>query len=250
MPTPKKRVASKAIEHPIWTTLGAVLGVVGLVLSGIEIYQNVRPDPADLEVVYISIDSQQSVKGTLEGQSVSVGLTPIELTLQNKGGEPVLISKIEADVVFFQQLVDCTRSQPRPGAITVPYALPIPMDGVAPRANQFAKEVRIAVEPGVADRVVLTLGPQSQSGFDTQPMVMSVRLKLAHGGGQTMDVGTVSLVTTVDAASKQIDGLTVPSEQTRSCAEQNLGHLDTMFAIQARRSAVLESLRSAYQAAA
>ncbi|MFA5607978.1 MAG: hypothetical protein WDA07_12435 [Leucobacter sp.] len=243
---------SRATQNPIWTTLGALVGIIGLVLSSVQVYQAIRTPPVDLEIVALSLDSQQSVQGTLPGgNSQSVEVTPIDITLQNKGGEPSLITKIEAEVVYFQQLQDCTFSAPSRESITTKYDLKIPMDGVKPTTTDIAREIRFEVKAGVADRMVLTLGPQTQQAFATAPMVMTAKLTMIHDDNQVLEVRGVSLVTTVGAANAQIEAVGVddPSPQTRACAQANLEHLNTMYAIQANRSRALDSLRSAYQRA-
>jgi hypothetical protein len=253
-PPQKNRMWAKAVKHPAWTTFGALIGIVGLVLSVVQIIQAMQTPPLDLEVAALTSDGQQSVRGTVTGGDAegtrSIGLTPIELTLQNKGGKPSLITRIDAEIVYFQQLKDCTGAEPTSETIAAKYQLLIPMSDVEPTEKQLASEVRFEVKPGAADRMVLNLGPQTQPAFETTPMLMSARIKLVHDGDQALDVGTASLVTTVDAATAQLDALgSSPSPATRSCAKENLDHLDEMFAIQATRSSLLDSLRSAYQQA-
>ena len=248
-PKPKKKVWTKAVENPLWTTVGALVGIVGLVLSSIQIFQALQTPPVDLEVAAVTIDGQQSAQGEVDGDEKTFALTPIELTLQNKGGEPSLITQIDAEVIYFQQLADCTGAKPARDTLVGPYALAIPMDGAAPSEKKFSNQIRFEVKPGAADRMVLTFGPAAQPAFATTPMVMSVRLKLVHDDDSTMDVGTVSVATTVEAATAQIDGLG-DAKNAGGCAKENLEHLDEQFAIQATRSRLLESLRSAYQGAA
>lgn len=253
-PQPKKGPVALVVQNPIWTTIGALVGIIGLVVSITQIYQATRTPPVDLEVAALTIDAQQSLQGTLsngEEGTRSIELTPIDITLQNKGGEPSLITRVDAEVVYFQQLRDCTKAESAPTAITTQYHLAIPMNDVEPADKAVSNEVRFEVKPGTADRMVLTLGPSTQPAFATTPMVMSAKIKLIHDDDQTMDVGTVSLVTTVGAATAQMDALAAdPAPEARTCAKDNLEHLDTMFAIQATRSRVLDGLRSAYQRAA
>lgn len=244
---------SRAAQNPVWTTLGALVGIVGLVLSAVEVYQALRTPPVDLEVVALALDSQQSLQGTLTGGADgvrSVEFTPIEITLQNKGGEPSLITNIKAEVVFFQQLQDCTFTEPPPEALTAKYNLAIPIAGVEPAKTDIASEIRFEVKAGAVDRMVLSLGPQTQAAFATAPMVITAKLTMVHDDDQVLEVHGVSLVTTVGTAEAQIEALSSdPSPEARACAKANLKQLQTMFAIQAIRSRALESLRSAYQRA-
>ncbi|GAC56836.1 hypothetical protein GOHSU_14_00030 [Gordonia hirsuta DSM 44140 = NBRC 16056] len=247
------KATRKAVENPLWTTLGALVGIVGLVVSVIQIYQAMQTPPVDLEVASITLDGEQTIPAHLLGGRTagngSVGATPIDLTLQNKGGEPSLITRIDATVVFFEQLRDCTAAPATPARAAGQYQLKIPMTDTAPSSKTFSNEIRFEVKPDAADRMVLTIGPEQQPAFAIQPMVMSVKLALIHDHNQTKEIGTVSLVTTVAATNAQIGG-TPATAAGRQCAKENLEQLDTMFAIQATRSRVLDELRSAYQAAA
>jgi len=252
-PDARQGLITKAVQNPIWTTLGALVGIVGLVVSMTQIYQAMRTPPVDLQVAALTIDTQQALQGTITGAeraTRSIELTPIDLTLQNRGGEPSLITRVEAEVLFFQQLQDCTFAEPTPESISASYHLAIPMNDLEPVKANVANEIRFEVKAGTADRMVLTVGPQSQPAFDTTPMVMTAKLKLIHDDNQTLDVGGVSLVSTVSAANAQIQALSSnPSPRARGCAKENLAHLDKMFAIQATRSRILDALRSAYQRA-
>ncbi|MCB9408865.1 hypothetical protein [Mycolicibacterium sp.] len=251
-PIRKKGMWARALEHPTWTTLGALVGIIGLVLSVVQLVQAMQTPPADLEVAALSIDGQQSARGTVTGAGTettrSIALTPIELTLQNKGNKPSLITRIDADIVYFQQLTDCTGEASTPNALAVKYQLAIPMNGAEPAEKHLSSEVRFEVKGGAADRMVLSLGPQTQPAFETRPMVMSAKIKLIHDGDEVLEIGTVSLVTTVGAADAQIDTARWSSLPTAgACAAQNLEYLDKMVAIQATRSRLLDNLRSAYQ---
>jgi len=246
--------ATSLNEHPAWVTIGALVGIVGLVLSVVQIIQGMETPPADLEVAAVTIDGQQSMRGTVFGgdskTNRSIGMTPIELTLQNKGSEPSLITRIDAEIVYFAQLQDCTGASPATETIAVNYQMPIAMNDIEPAQKDLSNEIRFEVKPESADRMVLNLGPRTQPAFETTPMVMAAKIKLVHDGDEILDVGTVSLVTTVGAAITQLDGLeSSPSPYARVCAKENLGHLDDMFAIQAMRSSLLDNLRSAYQRA-
>lgn len=249
------RATRKAVENPLWTTLGAIVGIIGLVVSVIQIVQATRTPPVDLEIAALTIDGRQSVAAQIfSGRSNddpadgTIELTPIELTLQNKGGDPSLITRIDARVVYFEQLQDCTGARPATDSAAGQYQLSIPMNGPAPSSEILQNEIRFEVKPNAADRMIVTLGPAMQPAYATTPMVMSVELGLVHDDDQTKDIGTVSLVTTVDAAEAQVSGIGT-TRQARECAKANTEQLDTMFAIQATRSRLLDQLRSAYKSA-
>ena len=59
--------------------------------------------------------------------------------MQNKGNKPSLITRIDADIVYFQQLTDCTGEASTPNALAVKYQLAIPMNGAEPAESTFQR---------------------------------------------------------------------------------------------------------------
>ncbi|GAA4744405.1 hypothetical protein [Gordonia alkaliphila] len=249
------RATRAAIENPLWTTLGAIVGIVGLVISGFQIYEALKTPPVELEVASVTLDGRQSVgaevteSGGPDPVQTSVEVTPIDITLQNKGGEPSLITRIDATVVYFRQLQDCTGTTPAPGRAAADYQLKVPLHDTTLAEKSITTEIRFEVKPDAADRMVLTLGPDLQPAYATAPMVMAVKLVLVHDDDQRKEIGTVSVVTTAEAAEAQIAGPLTSPEAGR-CVADNLADLNEMFAIQATRSSLLDRLRSTYQRAA
>lgn len=248
------RATRKAIENPLWTTLGAILTIIGVVVSVAQLYQAAQTPPVDLEITSITLDGQHSLSADVSGPGAptvgAVAVTPIDITLQNRGGEPSLITGIDATVVYFQQLKDCTFARPSGQDIAAQYQLEIPMSGTTPSSKSLHSEIRFEVKPDAADRMVLTLGPETQQDFATTPMVMAVNLALVHDDNAVKELGTVSLVTTVSAAEAQIEAPASADPRVQKCAQDNLEHLDELFAIQSTRSQLLEQLRSSYRASA
>ncbi|MFT3661155.1 MAG: toll/interleukin-1 receptor domain-containing protein [Gordonia sp. (in: high G+C Gram-positive bacteria)] len=242
----------KTSRLPIWAAVVAIIVVLGLTISLYKLYGD-DTVPVDLEISSINLDGRQSAGAkVLRGTSSTDGtidLTPIDITMQNKGDEPSLITRVDAEVVFFQQLKDCTGTKPAPGNAKAGYQIAIPMRDALPANRSIENEIRFEVKPAAADRMVLTVGPDVQPAFATVPMVMSVKLTFVHDDDQRMEIGTVSLVTTVAAANAQISG-NPSAPGVQACAKENLTHLDKMFAIQATRSRLLDDLRSAYQSQA
>jgi hypothetical protein len=222
---------------------------VGVVISAVQIIQAQGTPPEDLEVALMSIDASQPITGTIvdatgnyPDQPTDVGATPVDITLKNSGGKPSDISRIDAEVLFFEEMDDCTRGGAGPAMVSANYSIKLPTDETGQtKIGTYSTDTRFEVKPGAVDRMVVTLGPEEQSLSSSRPKVMAVRLTLIHDGGQKLDAGTVSVATTSENVERQV-AETIDSE----CAEENLQVLDTLFAVQAIRSGELERLHTGY----
>lgn len=234
----------------MWTSLGAVIGVIGVVISGVQIVQAMDTPPPNLEIALLSTTGAQTITGTISDATgnypdspAEVGATPVDITLKNSGGEPALISRIDTDVVFAETLRDCTLSGAGPALVSANYAVKLPTDVATGtlRPGLTSTETRFEVKAGAVDRMELTIGPDRQPASGSYPVVLAVHLTLIHDDGQTLDAGTISTVTTSEYAEKQING-----KLDAECAADNLAVLNALFATQSIRSTELEQLRAAY----
>lgn len=117
---------------------GVSRGVVGVVISGFQIYQSTQSATADLEIAMTPIGGPEQIAAVGYDQvakeidlDIPVGefkANPIDLTLKNNGGQPSLITKVAADVKHYEVLKDCTRSGAGPAGITAEYTFKIPTD--------------------------------------------------------------------------------------------------------------------------
>ncbi|WP_143545525.1 hypothetical protein [Rhodococcus sp. 114MFTsu3.1] len=181
--------------------------------------------------------------GSYPDEPTDVGVTPIDVTVRNSGGEPSLISQINAEVLFAETLSDCTFGGAGPALVSANYSVKLPTDANTggTRLGTTSTETRFEVKAGAVDRMVVTIGPEKQQASGSYPVVVAVRLSLVHDNNETLDAGAVSIVSTLDNAEKQVQGKLDPD-----CAAKNLQVLDKLFAVQSIRSNELERLRAAY----
>ena len=249
-PAPR-RVVNKLINHPLWTSLGAITGVIGIVVSIVQLSDSSdsRYTPAELEVPMMAVDSPEEIDGTVTYpdngiRPITVTSSPVDITLKNNGDKPALITKADAEVVFFSPLQDCTPGGARPGYVSADYSINLPTldDAGSVALGAYSTSMRFEVKPASVDRMRLTIGPKRQTYAGNNPLVMAVRLTLIHHGSDDLEVGTVAMAITGEKVQSQIEDANNPE-----CAKRNLEILDNLYAIQAYRAPDLDRMRKKYQ---
>jgi hypothetical protein len=244
-----KRNSARLIKHPFWAIFGAIIGIVGIVVSIIQLMDSGSPyTPAELEVAIVAMGSPEEIDGTItypgnDTSSTTLTAAPVDITLKNNGTQPSLITEVQAEVVFAAQLHDCALSGAGPGLVSAFYSIKLPTaeTGKVELGTQTTS-MRFEVKPGSVDRMSLTIGPEQQSWATSYPRVMAVHLTLIHDGSQKLNVGTVALATTGKDVQTQIE-----RAHDSSCAAEDLEVLDKLYEIQAYRAPDLDRLRKKYQ---
>lgn len=234
------------IEHPLWAISGAVIGVVGIVISILQLLSGSGYTPAALEVAIVTLGAPQEVDATLvrpgsNGIPTTIAASTLDITLKNNGDKPSLITQANAEVLSFEQLDSCQASDANSGIVSGRFAIELPTvsNGHQVAPEMYPTSMRFEVKPGAVDRMSLTLGPREVASATT---VMAVHLTLTHDDSQTLDVGTVLVaVTRKDAGA--LGGL----ELDRTCAARNLQVLNDLYAIQGHRAPELDRMRRQYQ---
>lgn len=247
-----RNATSTLIKHPVWTTLGAFVGVVGVVISVFQIYQASQDPPADLEVAMTAIggpERLQAVGYDRAGREINTDIpadnitaNPVDLTLKNNGGEPSLITQVIVDVKSFEILNDCTAAGAGPAGISAEYTIKIPTtpEGSVKYEPQ-RHDVRFEVKPGAVDRMALTVGPDIESFYST-PYVIAFDLRLVADGGAELDAGSYTIVGNHKAIERHIT-----DSISTNCARDNLETLEPIFAYQSIKANELTRLRDAYE---
>ena len=242
------RATNAFINHPLWTTAGALLGIVGLVLSGFQIYQATQSKPEDLEVSMTSFAGPTKVQAVsydgpthTYGAPVDATATPVDITLQNNGGEPSLITQVVATVTYADKLKDCTSTGAGPLRVSAEYTITIPDKDGLPASGTYTKDVRFEVKPETVDRMTITVGPEFESA-DNFPYVVGFDVALVHDDGSRLDAGQYALVSNLKAADANIERST-----SAGCAAANLESIDQVYTDTSVKSDELERLRTAYQ---
>jgi hypothetical protein len=244
-----KRKAPRFIEHPLWTSLGAIIGVVGIVVSIYQLAGGPGYTPAALEVAIVSMSTPAEIEATVtspgsDQQRMTVIAAPVDITLKNNGDKPALITAIEAELLYYKPLDDCASPGAGPGVISAYYSIKLPTPGYDETTNPgpYLTSTRFEVKPASVDRMQLTIGPEEQLWATNYAKVMAVRLTLVHDGSEKLEVGTVEIATTGENVQNQIE-----HSKIRSCAKDNMAVLDELYAIQGYHAPDLDKLRAAYQ---
>ena len=237
----------------MWTTLGALIGVVGVVISGFQIYQSTQSPPADLEVAMTSIGGPEQIAAVFYdrgAKKVDLDIpidefeaNPIDLTLKNNGGQPSLVTKVVADVKHFEVLDDRTRAGAGPAGISAEYAFRIPTD---PNTGQVILgkhdyDVLFETKPGAVDRMAITIGPDIETFYST-PYVLGAHLTLIAEGGKELDAGSYTIVGNHKAIEANLTGVLDPA-----CSHENLETLETIYAFQSAKASELDQLRNKFE---
>lgn len=242
------RRTSMFIEHPLWTSVGAIIGVVGIVVSIIQMMGGSGYTPASLEAEIVTmgtpeeIDANRVAEG-VDATSTTVTSSPVDITLKNNGDEPALITQANAEVVFQDELADCSNGERPGGTVTAQYSMPLPTSdgGSQIESGTHSTSTRFEVKPGAIDRMQLTLGPDHQTAAIS---VLAAHLTLTHDGAETLDIGTVLVANTRRDVAASTDSPIDPV-----CASNNLKVLDKLYSVQGYRAPDLKRLRSEYERA-
>lgn len=242
------QIAKRLLDHPFWTTAGALIGIVGLGISMFQIWQAAQPDPEKLSVAMASFGGTESVPASQSGlasdtsmRRLTVGANPVEIALQNNGSEPSIITQIVAKVSRFERLYDCTQSGAGPVRISADYNLKIPTNGRLQGDGLATSDVRFEVRPKSADRMNATIGPDSEIAAN-YPYLVAFDLELVHDGDKRLSLGPFATLTNHDAIEANIS-----RSNSASCAKRNLQRIQDSLPLGVTTSAELDQIRGAYE---
>lgn len=252
-PNVLKRTFSTLRKHPVWSSLGALLGVAGVVISVIQLVVPAPGSGPGLEVAALAIGDPEQIDAvsgtaipndTYPGDPRPMDVTPVDITLKNNGNKDSVVNKAEAELLYAASLHDCTMSGAGPAQVTANYALTFPMSSQGYDFGDLGKtaseNTEFVVRAGSVDRMQLTVGPEKQSG-NHYPTVLAFRVWLYHDGDSRLDVGTVALAASTKEVDAQINGA-----KSASCAQESLVELDKLYAVADVRSPELDRLREKY----
>lgn len=248
-----KKAVSVAANNPLWSSLGAIVGIVSVLATTFQIYQATRDDPADLEIAMTSIGGPLDVPAigidlasNSAAPQIPVGIfraSPIDITLRNTGGEPTLISSVIVDVEHFERLSDCTTSGAGPAGVSAEYTVRLPEAsvGTGPALGEVNHDVRFEVKAGSVDRMQLTVGPEVE-GLGNYPYVLGLKVSLIESGGKRLDAGKYLLAGNHRGIDANLNG-----SPAAECAVDNLEKIEPLMSYQSTKSTELLRLRDTFQ---
>lgn len=246
---PKRKRRDVFMNHPLWTSVGAVIGIVGLVISGVQIWQSFQAAPEDLEMSIGVIGSPESIAAQQVNRSagnevmgtVAYVANPIDITVKNNGGEESTVTQVIAEVKHYELLGDCTASGAGEAGISAEFTIKLPDNPDPSALHAYEQPMTFSVKPGAVERMSITVGPEI-STFYNYPYVIGVSLTLVHDDGKTLDAGSYTFVTNHTAVEKNI-----AESRDATCAQRNLDTLEGIYAFQSIKATELDQLRSAYR---
>lgn len=190
---PSKAKFAGVMKHPVWVTIGTIVGVVGVVVAFVQMNQS--PTPGNLEVAHVSFSSPTSInaidgaedennrRGVGPNVATTEPATPIDISLKNNGGTPSHIVRIETKVLDARS---ATCSQRGGGTqISAFYSVRIPYDpwkGEA-KVETVTSPIDFTVKPNSVDRMVITVGPE-WTGNSGDPILIVVQMRLIPEQGE------------------------------------------------------------------
>ena len=234
---------SGMIKHPVWTSVGTVVGVLALVVTAAGFLRD-GEQPGRVEIGGIAIGSAEPITAT--GKAPGLGeiepvtnytAAPIDITLTNTGDTPVHVVRITAEPEDSLNWA----CQPRGGglAITANYSVTLPTRFVDEKVYYLAERasapVDFTVKANSSDRMVVTVGPQG----GLEPYVFFSTLHLETDDGGTVVTPPLAVVTPTEVDS-QLRIFSDPEKQAfpgfRECLSDYLGAVESMTPEDAVRS--------------
>ncbi|MGV9613186.1 hypothetical protein [Nocardia xishanensis] len=224
-------------------------GIVVTVLTGATVIYALLPDPPrpSLELAALAVAQPEQIDGEVSGsvgmppKPFSIGATNADITLKNNGSAPALITAANVEVLFAEQLDDCVMAGGGPSVISAHYTakLPIPIPS---RPFAVTRDMRFEVKGGAVDRLSFSVGPEQQNISSPKPYLIVARVALVHDGSASLEIGNIAVVTNTNAIRRQ-----AAEPVDIQCVEKNSALLDSLYEIQAVRSAEIDHLRDRYR---
>lgn len=243
---------SRQINH-FWRDRRARLliltGIVVTVLTGATVIYALLPDPPhpSLELAALAVAQPDQIDGEVSGsvglppQPFSIGATNADITLKNNGSAPALITAASVQVLFAEQLDDCAQGGGGPSVISAHYTAKLPTP-IPSRPFAVQRDMRFEVKGGTVDRLSFSVGPEQQNISSPRPYLIVAHVALVHDGSAALDIGNIAVVTNTNAIRRQ-----AAEPVDLQCVEKNSTLLDSLYEIQAVRSAEIDHLRDRYR---
>jgi len=248
-----------AIKHPVWISVGTVVGVLALVVAGFTYLRANGSSGDGLTVAAVTLGTPINLGGVEEGATgypedrrpTNVSAAPVDITFKNAGSSTAGISSVTAQVLKGVNLNSCLQQGAGASQILAEYALKVPArqlfdEGAA--VDPVSDPIDFKVEPGETGRLAVTVGPDGQ--YDNNLIVMAVRLVFQVDDGTTVETEPLVIGTTeaiidqfVSDAANNGSGRRY---STATCAEQ-LAKINDVTRLGESISEPVQRLLKAYQ---
>lgn len=250
-----------AIKNPVWATVGTVVGVLAIGVSGFAYLQANSSSEGRLRIAAVTLDEpvdvaaiELSANGQPEGNRPlgDVAVAPIDVTFKNDGGSVASINQVSATVVKSEHILSCLQQGAGGVGVAAEYALKIPRgqlfeEGVR---EQTSTGIDFKVDPGETGRFVVTVGPEDQAA--NAAVIMAVRLTFTLSDGGTLETDPVVIGTTqnfIDELVAEVAGADPGNENVGRFCPRELEKIDNVVSVGSQHAKSVDELREAYQRA-
>ncbi|MFF2026903.1 hypothetical protein [Rhodococcus koreensis] len=233
-----------------WIIVGTFLTILAIAASTALLWP--KPARPALEVAALRVADPSKIDADLYNavsdakepfENESIDATAADITLKNNGTAPALITGAEVDVLYAEQMKDCTQGGGGPVVVSAGYSVKLPTP-VPPRPFTVDREMRYEVKGGSTDRMTLSVGPDRQSFSSRLPYLIVAHISLEHDKStERLDVGNIAIAVRAGQGYDQADGAL-----DRECVEENFKLVEKLFEIQAVRSDEVNYVRDKYAA--
>ncbi|MFC0314992.1 hypothetical protein [Gordonia phosphorivorans] len=231
------------------TVGGIVLAVVGVNAFGGSTSADANPlqveglafaDPAQIDAVTFPTSDATNTTPLREDAS------PIDITLKNNSNEPIRITRIETKVLD-AKTVTCSR-QGGGVAVSAFYSVKIPYNPwmMTLTSDAVTSDVDFTVKPTSADRMVITVGPETTG--NGKAVVVAVSLKLIPESGDPIVLEPLAL-SQPSAVDGELRGMSMFTASEPGCAQEQVNVLDNIIKATDVQSPDVTRLRDGFRAA-
>lgn len=240
-----------AVKHPLWISIGTVVGVLGLVVAGIDYFRG-QETSGGVEVASVSIASPEVIGATIAEPGLprieepydNFTATPIDVSLKNAGSDSFHITEITAEPRFSKRWqCDFRGGYSR---ISAEYSIVMPTnlqgDGSENESEAASTSVDYQVPPGSSERMLVTVGPDDER---TTNYFYVVDLKLKSDSGVELVTPPLALIASPPESNEYYDQLAssdaTTDGRTIECLTAYIETVEAQIPPDAIRSAELDS---------
>ncbi|WP_024332497.1 hypothetical protein [Gordonia hirsuta] len=199
------------LRHRVWASVTTVVTALAVIVAlfawsrpGAGPTGRVQLAAATLGPV-IELTGERGGPGAGPPQSQEVGAVPIDVTLKNTGDQPVRVTSINVDLLQGDRIRQCHAAGAGPGRITASYSVRLPIGpDYQLKLGPVTAPAEFTVAPQQTDRMVITVGPESQSHLFVD--LIAFRINLGLDDGSRVELPSVAAATAVETAKNYTEG--------------------------------------------
>jgi hypothetical protein len=255
---PTGGAVTRLIKHPVWISVGTVVGVLALVLSAVAYVQS---GPSDSRLSIAALTLGEPVELTAEEWGPTgypedrypmddVAAAPIDVTFKNDGGTTASIGSVSVTVIRSDYIQSCLRQGAGGVSVAAEYELLIPPShlGGDSLGEPVSRKIDFTVNPGETGRFVLTVGPEQQA--DNIAIVAALRLTFVLSDGTTLETDPIIIGTTqdiVDTLVSEVEAADPGDSEIGRLCRTEVQKIEDVVGTDGISTDAVDQLRDAYQ---